>query len=548
MKLRTCVAPSGHFQYGLHKPRFKVDNLRQADHIGNLGSFSDNEPHTNHLNFPPSNVEESNADWIYEIPNPFSFRGTTYITKSWADSKAGKADEIRLPERTAISLTLLIEEWFKNDTVPNHKKKEVFGTLPDPLLLALASTSTDPKDLVSLAELCCEFVCEKGSYVPSGLKYKKDSYGNAKACIKNKPLFEVLANNLNLPDEYKEVMVLRPGVQGRSEIIGDWSSQTSQHHIFEYLRRNSYIPWGHYAANMANDSIRYQLKQLTLDDITGLRHLYYQRTYIRMARELELEFSHSKEPFSKKQLEDLRQQLMKKIHSETSPEMLTYNRTLWGWNFGFDFAPSQYRLHASHQQIHQQFALIPSTVLVQSDDPDVHDDSHFPAFSSGEMIHNFIEQYFAETGQPFFATYLKAIRNNTRLDGKHELPKSLIVYEDENVVLFVPKAQTSQWELQLMTIKPVGHILEADLGVRDSLDRSMLMAVQLLESMGARMITSIEYSKAFDSQNSDHRLLYAFLPKLPESPGAFSEAQLRWINGHYPEDFAETCRMHRDRI
>ncbi len=47
----------------------------------------------------------------------------------------------------------------------------------------------------------------------------------------------------------------------------------------------------------------------------------------------------------------------------------------------------------------------------------------------------------------------------------------------------------------------------------------------------------------FDSMDSDQRLLYAFLPKLPESPGAFSEAQLRWINGHYPEDFALACRM-----
>jgi hypothetical protein len=42
---------------------------------------------------------------------------------------------------------------------------------------------------------------------------------------------------------------------------------------------------------------------------------------------------------------------------------------------------------------------------------------------------------------------------------------------------------------------------------------------------------------------SDQHVLYCFLPKLPESPGAFSEAQLRWINGHYPEDFAIACRL-----
>ena len=38
-------------------------------------------------------------------------------------------------------------------------------------------------------------------------------------------------------------------------------------------------------------------------------------------------------------------------------------------------------------------------------------------------------------------------------------------------------------------------------------------------------------------------LIYALLPKLPFSMGAFSEAQLRYINGHYPEDFAATCRF-----
>jgi len=36
--------------------------------------------------------------------------------------------------------------------------------------------------------------------------------------------------------------------------------------------------------------------------------------------------------------------------------------------------------------------------------------------------------------------------------------------------------------------------------------------------------------------------------KLPESPGAFTEAQLRWINGHYPEDFAAACRSRLSDI
>jgi hypothetical protein len=80
--------------------------------------------------------------------------------------------------------------------------------------------------------------------------------------------------------------------------------------------------------------------------------------------------------------------------------------------------------------------------------------------------------------------------------------------------------------------------------MRRSLDRGILTALQTLESMGARMVTAIEFSKRFDDADTDQWLLFSFLPKVPESPGAFSEAQLRWISGHYPEDFAVACRHH----
>ena len=44
------------------------------------------------------------------------------------------------------------------------------------------------------------------------------------------------------------------------------------------------------------------------------------------------------------------------------------------------------------------------------------------------------------------------------------------------------------------------------------------------------------------TKKSGRHLLYASLHKLPESPGVFSEVQLRWINGHYPEDFVIAAR------
>ncbi|MBR9981686.1 MAG: hypothetical protein KFF50_11725 [Desulfatitalea sp.] len=76
------------------------------------------------------------------------------------------------------------------------------------------------------------------------------------------------------------------------------------------------------------------------------------------------------------------------------------------------------------------------------------------------------------------------------------------------------------------------------------MDKALLTAMQVLAAMGATMIMMIEYSKRFNAGQSDQYLVYTFLPRLPESPGAFSEAKLRWINGHYPEDFAHACRRH----
>jgi hypothetical protein len=110
-------------------------------------------------------------------------------------------------------------------------------------------------------------------------------------------------------------------------------------------------------------------------------------------------------------------------------------------------------------------------------------------------------------------------------------------------VIFVPKAQTSQWELQLMTLGPVGNILEADNNVRKAVNHGILTAVRVLTGLGGELVTIIEFSKRIGIRDIDQRLLYSFLPKIPYSLGAFSEAEHRYINGHYPEDFAIACRL-----
>ncbi|MFO8084094.1 MAG: hypothetical protein R6U27_07235 [Desulfobacterales bacterium] len=535
MTIRTCVLPSGRFIYGVHKPCFKVDNFRENDFLEPLGCFIEGALVQNNANFPVGNVQEPEADTIFEIPNPLAFRGTTFISKSWADKKAQNPGSICLSEPDKVSCAHLLEKYFIQEPNLEKRRKMLFESFPEPLLLALAKTGTDPQDLVSLAKISCEFMFEPGKTIPSGLMYQKNKNGYITPVIKNEDLFETLANNHYLPNDYKKVMVLRPGVQGNSEIVGE--ARDDHSHVFEYLRRNSYIPWGHYAANMAHDSIRYNIDELTAGDMKAMRHLYYQRTYARLARELDIPVPDKRKRLTAAQLENIRKKILSKLSSKQKANPSFFNCTLWGWNYGFDFSPTKYRLHASHQQIHQQFALIPSRVESQTGE------GWITPFACGDMICEFIREFLEQTGKHFFKCYIQAIRSNLRMDNTQG-ESSLIIFEDNHVMVFVPKAQTSQWEIQIMCTEPIGNILEADNSVRDSLDRAILITMRILSQLGAKMVTAIEYAKRIDSPDTDQRLIYSFLPKIPHSPGAFSESQLRWINGHYPEDFAFACRAH----
>ena len=103
MKLRTCVSPAGQFVYGLHRPHFTADNFRETDRLADLGLLPDGTRHRNAANFPAGPVSEPGADWIFEVPNAFPFRGTTYIGKTWADARAGRPETIALPKAPKVS-------------------------------------------------------------------------------------------------------------------------------------------------------------------------------------------------------------------------------------------------------------------------------------------------------------------------------------------------------------------------------------------------------------------------------------------------------------
>ena len=548
--MRTCITPEGKFRFGIHRPSYTVANLRSEDHLEVLGRTEAGEEVANQRNFPAEDVQVDRAAVIYEIPNAFPFRGTTYVDSSWADAKARDPLSIALPapENTSMhrALDAILET--AGAKTPSVDKAALFTALPESVLLAVAATSTDPEDLRIIGALSCDLLFADADdplrAVPTGLRYAKGADGRLRPVIHHHDLFEAVVNNPMLPEAYKVAMVLRPGVQGGSEVVGDVrSGPDGRTHVFEYLRRNSYIPWGHFAANMAHDAVRYATRELDVEDILGLRHLYYQRTYVRLAELCGLPTPRRRR-LTTEELEELRITTLEHVRRAAARgEGPAFSATLWGWNFGFDFAPSGYRLHASHQQIHQQYALIPGALpLTEMVGEGGEEMDVFRPFACGDLVAEAVERYRSATGQGLFTDSLRAIRSNQRTDGGAG-EADLVVHEDEHVLLFVPKAQAAGFELQLMPLRPVGNVLEADAACRAALDRAMLTAQRALEGLGARMVTSIEYSSRLAAGDPDQRLLYAFLPKLPYAPGGFSEAQERCIVGHYPEDFALACRM-----
>jgi hypothetical protein len=524
--LRTSITPEGRFLVGIHSPSYEVTNLRQHDHFITLGFLTDNSAVDNALNFPDGDIVVETARAVYEILNPLPFRGCSYIDSGWAATKAADPVQIQIPPAPSVSLRNVLGDYCPSDTA-----RKIILQLPHSLRYELAATSTDHQELVWLAQSCCQMVFSKNGD-PVGLRYIEKN-GSRRAMIDDFELYETVANNPYLPDVYKEIMVLRPGVQGSSEIVGDYFHHDTD--IFEYLRSNSYVPWGHYAANFAPTSIRYRISDLSQEDMEGLRHLYYQRIFVTVAEKLGIEPVIRRRRYTPAELEGLRDAILHAMASGASCESLA---TLWGWNFGYDFSGSGYRLHASHQMIHQQYALSPQWVADTNGGQN-------SAYCCGDLVADVVERYSQDFHSDFFNDYLKALANNTRTDGALG-DQSLTVWQDQHVLLFVPKAQVSQWELQLMVTAdcagvPVGNIIEADPNVRRSLDTGILKAQQALAGLGAKMVTSIEYSKRLGVLNGQ-RLLYAFLPKLPWSMGGFSEAQGRFILGHYPEDFAVACR------
>ncbi len=536
---RTCVHPSGRFVYGIHRPSYKVPNLRATDAVIVLGHDEQGGPVVNQSNFPEADLEIKDAQWVYEVPNPFPFWGTTYILKNPADKTAATGKDITFrPMGPRHQDSEFLRCLAKGEIKDSKGKSISIADLPRDVHLALAQCSRDPEVLKALCRLSCRLEYDKAGNA-TGMVFKSDESSMMRPVVLDHDLFEVLGNNPALPYDHKLAMVLNPGAQGTSPIVGEYTSEPRTH-IWEYLRANSYVPWGHWASNMAQDAVRYSVKDLSLKDVSGLRHLYYQRVFVQMAQSLEIigeSLPKGAPSLSEQALEKLRKKILEKIIAMTrSEKVLPFTATLWGWNYGYDFSSSGYRMHASHQQIHHQFALIPPKVTACDGLEPI------ATYAIGDQVASFCRDYQKTHGTSFFSAYIQALETNTRMDDRRDLSSELVILKENGVMILIPKAQRSQGEVQIMLENNIGNVFEADLETRRAIDRCIFRVIRTFDQMGAEMVTCCEASRRLDAIELDQRLLYYFLPRHPDSPGAFSERQGRWVTGHYPEDFARSFK------
>jgi hypothetical protein len=499
----------------------------------------------NHVNFPDGDFQVNGAEPVYEVPNVFPCWGSTYILSEPADRLAAMPGSWLFSRKRPDDDYRLVEELAGRGLFSEDGSRFTIDDLPRSLKIAIAGGCGEPEILEQLARSSCGIEFDDNGR-PSGLCFEQ-RHGRVMPVIRDHDLFKAVVANPALPDDYKVAMILMPGIQGGNPVVGEY--RNGETHIWEYLRANSYIPWGHFASNMAQDSVRYNIKKLSPADMTGLRHLYYQRMFTKLERSL-VEAGRIAVPdidaarygaSGPDELEALRVRTLKLVRQALERgDELPFNSTLWGWNYGFGISHSGYRMHASNQQIHQQFALIPSAI--EESDADKGAGGRHVSYAAGDHVAETSALYRRCYDRSFFEDYLSAIRNNRRTDGRKDIESSLVIFEDENAMLFVPKAQRSQAELHLMAKRRIATILDADSGARASFDYMIWLAVRLLVEAGAEMVTCCEMSGRFDDGDTDQRLIYYFLPRHPLSPGSFSEHQGRWITGHYPEDVAAALR------
>jgi len=133
-----------------------------------------------------------------------------------------------------------------------------------------------------------------------------------------------------------------------------------------------------------------------------------------------------------------------------------------------------------------------------------------------------VSQAYWDHNVDYQGAYIKALRE-----------AGYIIWEDGNVVLYVPYGQSSKYEIQAMVINPTGCLLDLSIAEVESLSKAEYIAMRLFISLEIESFNQVVLSKVFnDTRAPKFRLVEAFITR--EVDLAVSELSMLYVIDQHP--------------
>lgn len=125
--------------------------------------------------------------------------------------------------------------------------------------------------------------------------------------------------------------------------------------------------------------------------------------------------------------------------------------------------------------------------------------------------------------------------------------EGMVIFEDDNVVLYIPFGQISTHELQVMVKHPgKTDFLALSEDDVDSLSKAEAIAIKLLDALGIHSFNEIMLTLPFKSDSKRFRIVMCFLTR--EVDLAVSELNQLFVVDHYPEDTKRMVMPFKEHI
>jgi galactose-1-phosphate uridylyltransferase len=153
----------------------------------------------------------------------------------------------------------------------------------------------------------------------------------------------------------------------------------------------------------------------------------------------------------------------------------------------------------------------------------------------GDHLSNICEAY-SRHGIDYLWSYYRALKE-----------AGLVLWEDENVVLFIPYGQISMHELQVMVKRRnTNHYLElSDEEIR-SLSEAEFKVTRLFRELGINSFNEVMISRPFDSKTEGFRIIFTYITR--EVDFAVSELNLLYVVDKHPYDTLDEVKSYLPHV